>query len=157
MASAKRIDTASRVIHSPVEAVYVAFADPFAWEQWLPPTGMSCRIEAFDFRESGQYRLVLTYADDTGSGKTTSDEDVSEGVFVELTPNERVVQRIEFESDDPTFAGAMLMVWSLESLPDGTCVTITAEDVPEGISPEDHADGLQSTLENLARFVEQSG
>ncbi len=33
---------------------------------------------------------------------------------------------------------------------DGTLVTIEATDVPPGISPEDHAVGLASSLENLA-------
>lgn len=36
--------------------------------------------------------------------------------LVELVPGERVVQRVTFESDDPAFACAMTMTWSLESL-----------------------------------------
>ena len=154
MARDQRIDTASRVIGASAEAVYGAFADPAAWEQWLPPTGMTGKIEEFDFRENGRYRLALHYADGSGAGKTTADEDVSEGTFIELLPNQRVVQRIEFESDDPAFAGVMRMTWSIEPLSDGVRVTLSAVNVPEGISPEDHAVGLQSTLENLARFVE---
>lgn len=45
------------------------------------------------------------------------------------------------------------MTWLFEPAPDGTNVTITAENVPAGISAEDHAAGLASTLENLASFV----
>lgn len=154
MAREKRIDSAERVIGASAKAVYAAFADPTAWEQWLPPTGMTGRIEEFEFREGGRYRVILHYGDGSGAGKTHADEDVSEGTFVELVPNQRVVQRIEFESDDPAFAGAMQMTWEIAPFNDGVRVTFSATDVPEGISPEDHAIGLQSTLENLARFVE---
>src|SRR3954447_4744232 len=34
-------------------------------------------------------------------------------------------------------------------------VRITAEDVPDGVSAEDHAAGLSSSLANLADYVEQ--
>ena len=37
----------------------------------------------------------------------------------------------------------------------GTRVVITADDVPNGISAEDHATGLASSLANLARHVER--
>lgn len=35
----------------------------------------------------------------------------------------------------------------------GTLVTIRAEDVPPGIRPEDHADGMNSSLDKLAAFL----
>jgi hypothetical protein len=37
----------------------------------------------------------------------------------------------------------------------GTRVDIIADDVPDGISADDHAAGLASSLENLARYVEE--
>lgn len=36
-------------------------------------------------------------------------------------------------------------------------VTVTAEQVPVGVSPEDHAKGLASSLANLAAYVEGDG
>lgn len=48
----------------------------------------------------------------------------------------------------------MTMTWRLTSSNDATEVTITAEDVPDGIKPEDHAAGLKSSLDNLAAYVE---
>lgn len=154
MASRERVDTASRMIMASVEAVYAAFADPEAWTQWLPPTGMICEIAEFDFREGGRYRLTLTYTDQTGYGKSSDDTDIVQGTFAELVPNSRMVQLVEFASDDVAFSGTMHMNWSLTPEATGTRVTITAEDVPPGISPEDHATGMNSTLENLARYVE---
>ena len=69
-------------------------------------------------------------------------------------PGERIVQTADFESDDPAYAGTMTMTWELRPVPDGTEVTIIASDVPPGISAEDHAQGLASTLSNLADFLE---
>jgi hypothetical protein len=43
---------------------------------------------------------------------------------------------------------------SLVPQPKGTEVTITCSNVPQGISAEDHAVGMASTLSNLAAFVE---
>lgn len=148
-----RIDSESRIINAPAEEIYAAFADPAAWEEWLPPVGMTGRVGAFDFREGGRYRLTLTYADESGTGKSSATEDVVEGSFVELIPNRRMVQEVTFASDDPAFSGTMVMTWSLEQQGGGTLVTINAENVPSGIAPEDHAAGMGSTLDNLARFV----
>lgn len=48
----------------------------------------------------------------------------------------------------------MKQTWLLESISEGTKVTIICENVPEGIRKEDHDTGLRSTLENLATFTE---
>jgi hypothetical protein len=62
---------------------------------------------------------------------------------------------VQFESEDPRFAGEMIMTWLFMPAPEGTMVHITAENVPEGISPADHAAGFAATLANLAAFVER--
>lgn len=153
-----RTDTASRVIAAPPERVYAALVDPDALVAWLPPGDMSGRFERFDARPGGGYRLVLTYADASGApGKATADADVVEARFVDLVPGERVVQAVDFESDDPSFAGTMTMTWAVTAVDGGTRVDITAEDVPAGISAEDHAAGLTSSLANLAAHLEPDG
>ena len=152
-----RTDSASIVIRATPRSIYRAFTDSDAWVQWLPPSGMTGRIDAFDLREGGAYRMTLVYleADRSAPGKTSDDTDVVQGTFVKLVPDERVVQRIEFESDDPAYAGVMTMTWLLEEVPEGTKASIVCENVPEGIRQEDHDAGLRSTLSNLAVFVEK--
>lgn len=71
-----------------------------------------------------------------------------------LEADRRVVQETEFQSDDPALAGTMRLIWALDPMPDGTRVSVTCENVPEGISKEDHDAGLRSTLANLASFTE---
>ncbi|WP_370639067.1 SRPBCC family protein [Cohnella sp. REN36] len=153
---ARRTDRASKVLKASPHTIYQAFVDPEAWLQWLPPDGMEGRILAFDAREGGVYRMALTYLDrgQAGRGKTSEDTDVVEGTFVRLIPDERIVQRVVFDSDDPAFAGAMTMTWSLEPVPEGTRVTIVCEDVPAGIRKEDHDVGLRSSLDQLGAFTE---
>jgi uncharacterized protein YndB with AHSA1/START domain len=153
-----RTDTASRVIAAPPERVYAALVDPDALVAWLPPGDMTGRFERFDARPGGGFRLVLTYADASGApGKATADSDVVEARFVDLVPGERVVQAVDFESDDPAFAGTMTMTWAVAAVEGGTRVDITAADVPAGISAEDHAAGLTSSLANLAAYLEPAG
>lgn len=146
-----RQDRTARVIAAPPDRVFHALVDREALEAWLAPDGMTARFERFDPRPGGSYRLVLTYLDATYSGaKSTADADVVEARFVEIVPGERVVQAVDFESDDPAFSGTMTMTWAIRSVESGTLVEFVADDVPVGISAEDHAAGMASSLENLA-------
>lgn len=150
-----RTDTASRVIAAAPAQVDAAFVDADALVAWLPPWGMSARFERFDPRPGGSYRLVLTYADPSGApGEATADSDVVEVRYRDVVDGVRVVQEVDFVSDDPAFAGTMTMTWEVAAACGGTRVVITAEDVPDGISAEDHAVGLASSLANLADHVE---
>ena len=67
------------MIAAPPDKVYAALVDPVALTAWLPPAGMTGTIERFDLRPGGTYRMVLTYADASGSrGKSSADSDVVE-------------------------------------------------------------------------------
>lgn len=155
---AGRTDTASRIIAAAPAAIYRAFIDPNALVEWLPPDGMSGRVETFEAKAGGRYRMVLTYENPATSiqGKASDNTDIVEGRFVELVPDQRVVQIVTFESDDPAFSGDMKMTWSLKPAHGGTEVSIICENVPAGINAEDHAEGLSSTLDNLDAFVRKS-
>jgi len=149
-----RSDQASRVIASPLERVYAALVDPEALVAWLPPDGMRGRFERFDARPGGSYRMVLTYADASAApGKATPDSDIVEGRFLEIVPGARVVQSVDFVSDDPAYAGTMTMTWEVTAVDGGTRIDIRADDVPDGISADDHAAGLASSLANLAAHL----
>lgn len=149
-----RTDLASRVIRATRQALYRAFADPAALVAWLPPKGMRARLERFDMRPGGGFRMVLTYENPTARGKATDDSDIVEVRFTEIRPNERIVQQVEFESDDPAFAGVMTMTWQFVTVTEGTEVIIRCDNVPSGIRKQDHDTGLRSTLANLAAFTE---
>ena len=87
------------------------------------------------------------------AGKTSEHADIFHGRFLELGPDKRIVELVEFESADPAFAGVMTITTTLVPVSEGTEVTFTAKNVPAGIRPEDHQKGMKSTLENLAHFT----
>jgi uncharacterized protein YndB with AHSA1/START domain len=98
--------------------------------------------------------MVLKYPDHSPSqGKTTSDTDVVEARFIDLVPNKRVLYSVDFVSDDPDYSGAMTMRWEVTDTDGGTLVKITADNVPDAVSAQDHAAGLKSSLEKLADYV----
>jgi uncharacterized protein YndB with AHSA1/START domain len=149
-----RTDRASRRLEAPVDRVFRALIDRDDLVAWLPPEGMTATFEQFDPRPGGSYRLVLQYDDAAGApGKSSADSDVVEVRYLDIVPNARVVQAVDFVSDDPAFAGTMTMTWEVHAADGETLVEITAADVPDGISAEDHATGLASSLENLAHHL----
>jgi uncharacterized protein YndB with AHSA1/START domain len=153
-----RVDRASRVISASPATVFDAMIEPDAVVAWLPPEGMRGRLEHFDPRPGGGFRMVLTYLDPAGSpGKSSADEDVVEVEFAELVPGARVVQRAVFEAEDPDYAGTMTMTWELTPVGRGTDVVVSAVGVPAGIDQAAHEEGIASSLANLAAHVEQPG
>jgi uncharacterized protein YndB with AHSA1/START domain len=145
-----------RRIKASRHALYAAFLDPQSVLAWLPPQGMTARLHAFDPHEGGGYRMSLTYAalGNATRGKTSADTDVVRVRFAKLVKDERIEQRVEFESEDPAFAGVMTITWTFAEVPGGTEVVVLCENAPAGISGADHRAGIASSLDNLARFAE---
>lgn len=150
-----RVDAAAKLIDAPAPRLYQAFSQPGAMERWLPPQGMTGEMVEFDFREGGHYRMRLRYREQQHTpGKTSADTDEVCVKLTKLIANELIVQSVAFESDDVQFAGEMKISWSFTPAEGGTLVEVRCEDVPEGIRPEDHEAGLNSTLRNLAAFAQ---
>lgn len=150
-----RTDTASAVINAAPQVIYQAFLDPKAVAQWRPPGNMKCTIYEFEPREGGAFRMGFEYTGTSHpvSGKTSEHTDVFHGRFLELVPNKRIVELVQFESDDPDFADEMKITTTLVPVPGGTEVSFIVENVPDSIRPEDHQLGMRSTLNNLAAFT----
>ncbi|AOH85897.1 ATPase [Sphingomonas panacis] len=147
--------SAARTILASPRAIYRAFLDPETVTSWRPPKGMTAKIFHFDLRPGGGYRIAFIYDDaEARQGKSSADADTFEGRFVELVPEEKIVEAITFESDDPAFGGTMTITTRLTPVRDGTKVTFVAENVPPGISSADHKTGMESTLKNLANLLE---
>jgi uncharacterized protein YndB with AHSA1/START domain len=146
----------SRIIKAPRKAVYKACLDPGALAKWRVPDNMTAQVHVFEAREGGTYRMSLTYQDPKQSpgGKTSEDTDTFQGRFVELIPDEKIVEAIEFESHDPGFAGQMKMTTHLADAEDGTDVMILCENLPAGVRPEDNETGTRQSLQKLAALLE---
>jgi uncharacterized protein YndB with AHSA1/START domain len=144
---------ASKLIPAPAEDVYAAFLDPQALLEWLPPADMTGRIHEFDGRVGGGYRMSLFYppTEPLHRGKSAEREDRVQVRFVELSPPRRIVEAVTFVTDDPAFAGEMMMTVTLSDAPGGTDATLEFTNLPPGLRPEDNDEGARLSLDQLAR------
>lgn len=149
-----RTDRAERLIGAPAARLFACWTDPALLVHWLPPRGMSGRVEHFDPRAGGPFRIVLTYEDPAHPGKSDGQSDVVAGLFVVMDRPRHLAFVSRFESDDPAFQGEMRMDWHFEPAAGGTRVRIVATNVPPGIPAEDHVAGMESSLTQLAALVE---
>jgi uncharacterized protein YndB with AHSA1/START domain len=140
-------------VAAPRAAVYRALVDPLAVATWMVPDGMTSRVHEFEAREGGAFRITLTYDEPTGAGKTTAHADTYHGRFVRLVPDELVVERIEFETDDPAMRGEMTVTLALTDADGGTELVAVHDHLPPGLSPADNELGWRLSLAKLARLV----
>lgn len=141
-------------VKAPRVSVYRALLDPRAVVKWKVPTGMTCQVHSFDAREGGLFRISLTYNEPTETGKTAAQTDTYHGRFVKLVPNEQVVEVDEFETEDPTLRGEMMITITLSDTDGGTDLLAVHDGLPPGVSPTDNETGWRMALAKLAALVE---
>jgi uncharacterized protein YndB with AHSA1/START domain len=144
----------SRRMNAPRPKVYRALLDARAVATWMVPAGMTSHVHAFDPREGGAFRISLTYDAPTGAGKTTAHTDTYHGRFIELVPDEKVVEVVEFETADPAMQGEMTITMTLADADGGTELLAVHDRLPPGLSPADNEAGWRSSLGKLAALVE---
>ncbi len=142
-----------RRIPAPRESVYGALLDADAVAAWRVPDGMAAVVHEFDARVGGRFRVSLTYGSPDRQGKTAAATDTYHGRFVELVPDERVVEELEFETSDPALAGLMRITTTLADADGGTDVVMLHDGIPPGVSVADNEIGAQMALEKLAALV----
>jgi len=147
----------SRVIKARPEDLYDAFVDPKALVEWLPPAEMTGEIHAFDARVGGGYRMSLYYPEEEKvfRGKTAEREDRVEVRFVELARPRKIVEAIDFVTDDPALKGEMTMTATFKKTSGGTEATLVFENLPPGLQPLDNDAGARLSLDQLARRFEE--
>lgn len=134
-----------RVLRAPPEKVYRAFTEPDAYCKWVPPHGFVGKIEKWDLRVGGSYRMSFT---NFGTGKSHS----FGGTYVELTPNERIRYTDQF--DDPNLPGTMHVTVTFKKVLCGTELEVVQEGLPDVIPVEFCYLGWQESLSLLAHLVE---
>jgi uncharacterized protein YndB with AHSA1/START domain len=141
-------------VNAPRAAVYRMLVDADALARWRVPEGMSSEVHAFDAREGGAFRISLTYDLPTGTGKSGSHTDTYHGRFLELVPDERVVEEFEFETGDPALRGTMTMTTTLTDVAGGTEVVVLHEGIPDAVPADQNEEGTRMALAHLARLAE---
>jgi uncharacterized protein YndB with AHSA1/START domain len=145
----------TRTIRASPDVVFRALIDPAAVQIWMVPDGMTSSVERFEAEVGGAFRISLTYDAPTTAGKTDDRTDTFEGRFVELDPGRRVVQVVEFETDDPSIQGEMTITYALRAADGGTELVGLHENLPPGVSPEDNELGWSMSFDKLASLVER--
>ncbi|MFF7850359.1 SRPBCC family protein [Streptomyces sp. NPDC007910] len=144
----------SRHVDAPPLDVYRTLLDPEAVARWRVPYGMTCRVHEFDAREGGAFRVSLRYEGEDGAGKSGPRTDTYHDRFVELVPDERIVEIVEFEAADPLLHGAMTLTTTLVPDGGGTEVLVVHEGVPDAIPAADNETGTRMALDRLAALLE---
>jgi uncharacterized protein YndB with AHSA1/START domain len=144
----------ARRIRASPESVYRALVDADAVAAWRVPDGMSAVVHEFDARIGGTFRISLTYESPDRQGKTAGATDTYHGRFVELAPNERVVEELEFETSDAALGGVMRVITTLAGTDGGTDVVMLHDGLPAGVSQQDNELGTRMALDKLAALVE---
>jgi uncharacterized protein YndB with AHSA1/START domain len=142
-----------RRIRASRESVYRALVDADAVAAWRVPGGMTAVVHVFDVRVGGRFRVSLTYESPQRQGKTAAATDTYHGRFVELVPDERVVEELEFETSDPALGGLMRITTTLADADGGTDVVVLQDDIPPGVSAADNEIGTRMALDKLAALV----
>lgn len=147
-----------RHIRASREEVYRALLDPRSVQRWRVPDDMTSRVHQLDAREGGAIHVSLSYRDGTRPGKSDGATDTYRGRFVELIPGRRVVEAIEFETDDPAMRGELRVTTTLADAPGGgTEIEMSFDGLPPGVRPQDNETGTRMALAKLAALLESSG
>ncbi len=85
-----------RVLRASPEKVYRAFTEADAMCRWLPPFGFIGRMDHFDPKEGGGFRMAFV---NFGTGASHS----FRGEFLEMVPHERLKYTDQF--DDANLPG----------------------------------------------------
>jgi uncharacterized protein YndB with AHSA1/START domain len=134
-----------RIVRSTPEKLYRAFLDPEAICKWMPPFGFTCKVHHLHAEVGGTYKISFT-------NFTTEKSHSFGGKYIELVPNERIVNTDEF--DNPSMPGTMQTKVLLKKVSCGTELNIIQEGIPEVIPPELCYIGWQESLELLVKLVE---
>jgi len=140
-----------RLLRAERAVVFRALTDPAMIARWRFPDGMTSVIEPQD---DGTFRVTLTYESPDAQGKTTARSDTYRGRFTRLIPDELVVEVDEFETADPSLAGAMTSTITLRDAPGGgTELVATHEGLPPAVSLEDNELGWREALARLEALL----
>lgn len=146
----------SRVIKAPRRQVYRAWLDAqspemsrFAPDQ-VPGKPMRVEVHELEPRVGGRYRASMIAEEGSFQGTYTA-----HGEYLELVPDERIVQTHFWESEEESPQGTRVTIM-FRDVEGGTEVTIVHEGLSGRESVQSHAEGWTQALENLAAAYEAS-
>jgi uncharacterized protein YndB with AHSA1/START domain len=119
--------------------------DADALVKWIPPHGFTARLERFDPKVGGGYRMTFT---NFATGHSHS----FESHYIDLVPQQRLVYQSRF--DDANMPGTMTVTVTVTEVICGTELSIIQEGIPDVIPEALCYLGWQESLNQLANLVE---
>ncbi|MEP4379905.1 MAG: SRPBCC domain-containing protein [Alphaproteobacteria bacterium] len=136
----------SRRFAVPVERLYAAWTDPEQACQWLGPKNVSCRIDLWDFREGGDYAVVLLSPENKEHG--------ARGVFGTIDPPNRLTMSWTWQHEGQMQGVETILDLKFAATPDGASeLQLTHSMLPNDEMAEGHSDGWQGALDCLAAYL----
>ncbi|MEV0685615.1 SRPBCC domain-containing protein [Nocardia sp. NPDC050378] len=146
-----------RHINAPRSTVYRLLLDADSVKAWMVPDDMAkaSRVHRFEPHEGGAFSITLIYDDAADADTADAQHDAYYGRFLSLTPDERIVEVLEFVTVRPEMSGAQTVTFTLtDSADGGTDLDVLHEDVPPGLSPPDNEIGWRTALTKLVALAE---
>lgn len=141
-ADATRTLKMSRSFAVPVERLFAAWTDPEQACQWMGPRNVGCRIDRWDFREGGNYEIVLLSPDDK--------EHAAHGVFGTIDPPNRLTMSWTWQHEgEMEGVETFLDLKFTETAQGASELQLTHMMLPSTEMAENHAGGWQGALDCL--------
>src|SRR5205823_12579114 len=125
--------------------VYAAWTDPAQLIQWFGPEKVQTRDLIAETRVGGKFRWDLTNSE--GENMTCL------GEYRELQPGKKIVFTWQWDDDEDWENHTSVVTVELFDADGGTELRLTHEQLPSEASCGGHAEGWNSTLDKLEKFV----
>src|SRR5215813_771614 len=135
-----------RLIRAPRSRVYQAWTDPAQLKEWFGPENVQTLELDADVRVGGKYRWRVRNDD--------GEEMTAKGEYLELVPDKKLVFTWGWLDDEDWASQVSIVTVELTDADGGTEVRLTHEKLPSELSRDRHAQGWQSILNKLEKFVD---
>ena len=133
--------------------VFAAWSDSQALGQWFGPHSHKCKVEKYDFHESGKYQIrMFPVAQDTDCAGEAGMDSVCAGTFVEIIPDKKLVMTFGWIENGGDIDNTLLSIDFIEKN-GGTELVLTHERLPNKPAADAHRGGWQGSLECLEEFL----
>ena len=134
-----------RFIKAPRDRVYIAWTDPAQLKERFGPENVKTRDLIADVRVGGQFRWDCT--DPEGKDVTIS------GEYRELQAGRKIVFTWRLEGEEDWKKHSSLVTAEFFDREGGTELRLTHENLPSEPSRDDHAQGWNSAVDKLEKFL----
>ena len=142
--------TMSRKFPEPAQRLFDAWADPEQNCRWMGPKSVDCRVDVWDFREGGEYEIVMVSSE--------GNEFPAHGTFETIDPPNRLTMSWAWQHKDMMQGTETHLDLQFEQLDDHNSeLRLTHSRMPDNEQAERHQEGWSGSFECLARHLAEKG